>query len=187
MATNTAKAGVAIGTAAAIAAAIALIKTQPAHAAPDQIIGLDDATMNLLCAIAQGVSNLEEGQLSKADIQKLADAIQTMTVSGVIGVVPNTESIIAGRVQIAALNTAYGFPDIAVPDGMSVAIKGWPTNAGLIYVGSTAATCTNINQIWPLLPNEIVWFKVKNTKKLHISGNAVGDWAVFTVEQRGRR
>jgi len=176
---NAGKVGVVLGSAAAVMAAIALAKDRVAQAAPNGTITLDGATMQLLIAMAQ----------TGADTTQLVDQIlssikgQAITLN-VQGYPDNTETIIATRVQIAALNTPYQLPWVVVPDGMALQIKGWPTNGGIIYVGSSRATCVSPNQTWPLLANEAVGYFVKNAEKLFISGTAVGDWAVITVEQR---
>lgn len=178
---NAGKAGIVIGGAAAVMAAIALAKERVALAAPNGVITLDEVTMKLLIAMAE----------TSADIEELVDLIASKLTGQDIditvqGYPDNTESIIATRVQIAALATPYQLPVIVVPDGMALQIKGWPTNGGIIYVGSSRATCVSPNQAWPLLANEAVGYFVKNAEKLFISGTAIGDWAAITVEQRRR-
>lgn len=177
---NTAKAGVVIGTTAAIAAAIALLQGRKARAAePGQIVGLDEATMKLLIAIAEAAGSTED------EVKNLANLITRLSIQ-VQGYPPNTETLIATRVLIAAVNTPYQLPDIAVPDDMSLQIKGWPTNAGIIRVGNSRATCINPNQSWPLLANEAIGYRVKNASAIYVSGTVAGDFAALTVEQRGR-
>jgi len=175
---NAGKAGVVLGGAALVTAAIALAKQRVALAA-EGVITLDEATMNLLIAMAQTSADLE--QLVERIIGSLEGGEVALTVQGYP---PNTETITATRVLIAAVNTAYQLPDIVVPDDMNLQLKGWPTNAGIIYVGYSRATCININQVWPLLANEAIGYRVKNANAIFISGTVPGDWLAITVEQR---
>ena len=177
---NAGKAGVVVGSAALIAAAIALIKDRQVKAAPGEQLILDEATLNLLMALAQSSADLEE---TVGQILASIGGGEGVTLQ-VQGYPPNTEGIISGRVAIAAVGTPYQLPDIVVPDDMIFQVKGWPMNAGIIYVGGTRTSATNINQIWPLLANEAIGYRIKNADGLYVSGTAVGDFAVYTVEQR---
>ncbi|MCK5235930.1 MAG: hypothetical protein KAR06_03005 [Deltaproteobacteria bacterium] len=178
---NAGKAGVVIGTAAAIAAAVALLQKRTAQGAPGNggngVVGLDEATMQLLLAIAQSADNA--GQ----DLSALLQAIDRLALR-TQGWVPNADEIVAGRMNVQALNTARQLPHLEIPDDMEIQLKGWPTNAGLIYVASTDPAARNINSVWPLLPNEAIGYRIKNLNSIYFSGNAVGDWVVWTVEYR---
>ncbi len=179
---NAGKAGVVLGGAALVTAAIALVKNQAARAAPGEagVFSLDQATMNLLMAMAQTSADLED--LVNQILGSLGGG-EGVTLN-VQGYPPNTEGIASGRVEIVAVNRPYQLPDIVVPDDMILQIKGWPMNAGLIYVAGMRTSATNINTIWPLLANEAIGYRVKNADAIYISGTAVGDWAVYTVETR---
>ncbi len=167
------KAGLAVGVsvAAAIAAGVALLQSRDVKAAPPNgdgyTVALDNVSLELLIAIAQATESTRE-------------IFETRGVA----VAPNTEGIIAGRVLIVAANTPYQLPDIVIPDDMHLQIKGWPTNAGIIYVAGLRTSATNINQVWPLLANEAVGYRVKNADLIYVSGTVAGDLAVYTVEQR---
>ncbi len=176
------KAGVVLGGAALVTAAIALVKRQAARAAPGEggVLSLDQATMDLLMAMAQTTADLEDLVNQILGSLGVGEGV-TLNVQGYP---PNTDGIISGRVEIVAVNRPYGLPDIVVPDDMILQIKGWPMNAGLIYVAGMRTSATNVNQIWPLLANEAIGYRIKNAKEIHISGTAAGDWAVYTVEQR---
>ena len=160
-----------------IAAAIALSRSRVAKAAEaGNKVALDEATMALLEAIAtaQGailetITNLNTGQ-----------GQGTLAV----GVVPNADEIVSGRRQVTALNTAVRLPELVIPDDMQIQLKGWPTNAGLIYLASTAPQSSNIESVWPILANEAIGYRIKNLNSLYFSGTAVGDWVVWTVEHR---
>jgi hypothetical protein len=176
------KVGAALGGAALVTAAIALANKRVAAASPEggEVL-LDNETMQLLIALAQTTADIE--QL----VAQIVSGFQGQTTLNVQGYPPNTESIIATRVQVRAVNTVYPLPDIVVPDDMILQLKGWPTNGGIIYIGNSQATANNINQVWPLLAQEAIGYKVKNARAIHFSGNAVGDWLAITVEQRRNR
>jgi len=176
---NAGKTGIVLGGAALVASAIALAKQRVALAAPGGEVTLDEATMNLLIAMAQ----------SSADIEQLVDQILGSLGGGPVtlqvqGYPPNADTGVATRVGIAAVGVPYQLPDIVVPDDMILQLKGWPTNGGLILVGFSRSGCTNPNQVWPLLANEAIGYRVKNAKEISISGTALGDWCAITVEQR---
>lgn len=157
-----------------------------ASAAPGGKVSLDDDTLNLLMAMAQGTADIDQllGEIFNA-MRGIGNEPGEQSFSfNVQGYPSNTQSIIATRVQIQALNQAYQLPDIPVPNGMALQLKGWPTNGGLIYVGSSAATARNANQAWPLLANEPVGYYVTNAMNLYVSGTAVGDFVGITVERR---
>ncbi len=164
------KTALAVSATAAIAAAIALLKTRPATTAPSSVVALDEAALNLLIAIAAGIEDLN----------------QNILVGGVgQGWPPNCDNVEIARIPITALATATRLPAIAVPDGFTLIIKAWPTNAGIIYVARSDPDARNINQVVPLIPNDFVGFNIKNADKLYISGTTVGDFATVLVEQRG--
>lgn len=183
---NASKAGIVLGSAGLVAAAVVLLQKRAALASPGDAISLDKETTQLLIAMAQTSAEIatwleqiggQPGQPGQLNLQ-------------VIGYPLNTKTIIAIRVQIAVLNRHYKLPDITVPDGFMLQLKGWPTNGGTVYVGYAEGMVTNINSVWPLLPNEAIGYGVQNAKELYVSGIAppggagvVGDWVAITVEQ----
>lgn len=116
----------------------------------------------------------------------ILEAIHAISIppGGVGGVVPNTSGITSFRMVCPAAATAYQLPDCSIPDDFQLLIKGWPTNAGLIWVGGAQLECININQVWPILPNEQVGYKVSNANAIWVSAVVAGDIVVCTVEQR---
>lgn len=96
----------------------------------------------------------------------------------------NCDDFEAIPITITALNTAINVQDMAVPDGFQVVVKAWPTNAGLIYVAKSAQKGRAGRDVVPLLPDGTVGYYLINTNLLYISGTAVNDVAVITVEQR---
>ena len=181
---DSAKTAAVMSSAAAIAAALALLKKDPVYAAEQ---GWPPEILELLIAIASDI----DSSLSKQDeLIRLLGVRPSGSVSTGQGWPPNTEEIEASRAQIAALDTFYRLPDRPIPDGMSLLVKGAPTNAGIVYVARSASAAVNINQAWPLLPNENVRYFVKNVQAIYISGitaggSVVGDFVCFTVEQKG--
>lgn len=180
---KTAKVAVGIGAAAAIAAALALLSRkaqaseQGGGGGPVGPVELPDELWQLIIAIADKSSSIDEG------IAAVAVALQNLSIN-VQGYVPNAERMTATRVQCIAIGTPYQLPDIAVPDDMQLLLLGWPLNPGWIFVGATAAECTNINQSYPLPPGAVVGYRIKNAKTLWVSANAVPCWVVITAEQR---
>ncbi|MDP2729129.1 MAG: hypothetical protein Q8O55_01445 [Dehalococcoidales bacterium] len=177
----------ATGSVALIASAIAMarkVKAAPLNGGAGGSSGgqvgntltLDEATMNLLIAIAA----------SGADLQTLVSELLTAVANLHLAVVPNTDTLAAGRLSIGALNQWYQLPDAPVPDGMTLQLKGWPTNGGLIYVSDSEANVTNPNAVWPLLPNEAIGYNVQNLNAIFVSGTVVGDLVCWTFERRRR-
>lgn len=187
------KAAVAVSIAAAITSALALLekRVKAAPLEPSQIVGLDEATMNLLIAIAQASGNIDSNTLEALD--KLQDIVDKISgVPGVPGVLsvqgwpPNAEGTRTFAVLCPAVATAYPVPDMEIPDGMSLAIKSSPVNAlgSLIFVARTPAECTNPNSAWPLVQNESITYQIKNANAFFVSTNIAGSIAIFTAEQR---
>jgi hypothetical protein len=164
---NDAKAAAGFSAAAAIAAAIGLLRKQAGGVFPPEVI-------QLLVAIA-GTS-----EDTKGIVQQILEALATG--GGGQGWPSNTDSITAVRVAIAVAGTQM--PYIAVPSGMALVIKAWALNPGFLQVGATQAECTQVNQSFPLLPNEVVTYQVENADKIWIGATAAGCFACLTVEQR---
>lgn len=174
MAQSTGKAGVVIGSAAAIAAAIALARS--AQAAADTLT-LDPAIKELLFAIAEAQTGVLSG------VEQLIALLEQLQLTGTFqGWPPNANSGSSLRVAIAITGTQL--PYIAVPSGMSLVIKAWALNPGWLQVGFSLAECTNINQSFPLLPNELVGYQIQNADEVYVAGTLPGCFACLTVEQR---
>lgn len=171
---RTAKVAVGISTAAAIAAALAWLKSGKAEAAPPA--GIPEELMNLVIAIAQSLESVD------ADLDDAITAIKGITLEGGLGWPRNANSITSLRVAIPVIGIQL--PYLAVPSGMTLFIKAWPLNPGWLQIGASIAECTNVNQSFPLLPNETVWYQVENADQIYIAGTAAGCFACLTVEQR---
>ncbi len=170
-------AALAIGSGAAILAAIALVRKGASPAQASQELNLDEPTTELLVAIAQGVISIETAIASLGD---------TGGGIGGPGWPPNAEHVMATRIAITALNKGHQLPSIAIPDDFQILLRGWWANGGIIYVGGSESESVNINTTWPLLPNDIVGYRIQNANTIWISGTTVTDSLVLTVEQRQR-
>lgn len=179
-----------ITTAAAIAAALgwlAAIKIKKAEAAPPdevpeipEIPGIPEELVALIIAIAASADAVDTNTAATID------AIKALALEGGLGWPPNAPGIRSfAKVCIAAAQFYQG-DDMAVPDGMNLLIKSFPTNAvgSLIRVASTPADCTNPNSSWPLIPNEPVAYAVKNANEIYISSNIAGSIAIFSCERK---
>lgn len=174
---NDAKAAAGFSAAAAIAAALALLR-KPVAGQPPVI---PDEIVQLLVAIA-GTSDDTKGI-----VQEILDLLSTG--AGGQGWPANADSITALRV---AVNPATGIqlPSIFIPSGMSLVIKAWALNPAWLWVGASVGEASNINQAFPLLPNEIVTYQVENADQVYVAAMTPGGVATagcfvcLTVEQR---
>lgn len=164
-----------VSAAAAIAAALAFARKAKAVPAPEGAIELPQALWDLIIAIASSIDSVD------TDIDTLITELGKLSIS-VQGWPPNAEGISSLRVAIATAGTKL--PYIAVPSGMSLVIKAWALNPGWLQVGGSLAECTNINQTFPLLPNEVVGYQVQNADQVYIAATVAGCFACLTVEQR---
>ena len=174
---NDAKAAAGFSAAAAIAAALALLRKPVAGAQtviPEEVI-------QLLIALAASSEDLV------AKTQEILEALG----QGGQGWPANTDSITGLRV---AINPAAGvqLPDIAVPSGMALVIKAWALNPAWLWVAPTPGEAGNINQAFYLMPSEVVTYQVENASQIYIAGMTAGGvatagcFACITVEQRRR-
>lgn len=176
MGEQSSKVAAGMSTAAAVAAALAwLAASKKAVAAPPVTIPTE--LMDLIIAIANSADAIDENTLATIE------AIKTLALGGGLGWPLNANSITSLRVAIAPI-TGLQLPYIAVPSGMSLVIKAWALNPGWLQVGASIAAAGNINQSFPLLPNEIVGYQVENADQLWIAATAAGCFACLTVEQR---
>lgn len=174
--------GKAIGAAGLIAAAVAILAARGKVEAssdgtpPTGPLSLDEATMNLLLAIASS------GECSNSLLATLNQAIAGIMPGGLPGI-ENPSEITAFRVIPVAANTATRLPGRRIPPGMELVIKAMHTNGGLIYTAGSQAGATNPNSAYTLVANEAVEYKVSTSHNIWISSTAVGEGVVCTVEQ----
>jgi len=164
-----------LGAGAIMASAVALLNSGKVSAGE-----LDEATRQLILAIAQN---------SAATLESVNAILEQLSAGGEIkGYAPNSYNIRVARLFINNLTLAIHLPSINIPDDTHLLIKAWPANVGLIYVGNSATSVIPtaggiITDAWPLLPNEIVGYKLKNSNTVYIGGNTIGDSFVISVEQ----
>jgi len=174
MANQASKVAVGMSTGAAVIAALAWLKSGKVEASPPGTI--PEELMNLVIAIANSADKVDANTL------ETIAAIEKLALEGGLGWPPNAEGITSLRVAVVA--TGVRMPFIAIPSGMSLVIKAWALNPGWLQVGSSLGECVNVNQSFPLLPNEIVGYQVLNANKICIAATAAGCFACLTVEQR---
>jgi hypothetical protein len=167
---NSAKVAAGASTIAAIAAALAYLKIKK----PGEFV-IPDEVVQLIVALAASSEEI------RTTVLQILQALGVGTGGGQ-GWPPNTDAITSLRVAVDVTGTQLPF--IAIPSGMTLAIKAWTLNPGWLQVGATRAECTNVNQSFPLLPNEVVTYQVENADKIYIGATAAGCFACLTVEQK---
>ena len=165
---NSAKVAAGASTIAAIAAALAYLKIKK----PGEFV-FPDEVVQLIVALAASSEEIRTTVLA---------ILQALGTGGGQGWPPNADAITSLRVAVAVTGTQLPF--IAIPSGMTLAIKAWALNPGWLQVGATQSECTQVNQSFPLLPNEVVTYQVENAEKIYIAGTVAGCFACLTVEQR---
>jgi hypothetical protein len=176
---KSAKTALGISTVAIIAAAIAASKKAGA-APPGGQITLPPEFVQLIAAIAASSDDIDSNLLKAIDeISKIAINVQ--------GFPPNALGIRSFSKLCVVANQAYQGDDMVVPEGMSLLIKSYPTNAAasIIRVASSPADATNLNSSWPLLPNEAVGYQVKNANQIYISATIANSIVIFSAERTG--
>ena len=168
-----AKVAVGVSASAAILAAIALSRKA---AVVQGGVQLPQDLWDLIIAIAASLENVD------TDLDGVISAITGLSLGGGLGWPLNTDSLTSLRVTIPVAGVQL--PYIAVPSGMSLVIKAWALNPGWLQVGSSLAASVNINQSFPMLPNEIVGYQIGNADQVWLAATAPGCFACLTVEQR---
>lgn len=99
------------------------------------------------------------------------------------GYPPNSSGMQVARLVLTNAVQAYQLPDMQVPEGMELALKAMPGNAGQIWIGNSAATCTKNNSSWPLIANESIGYQLRNAHVLWASATIAGDSLILTAEK----
>lgn len=175
-----AKTGLAAGAGGLIGAAIAILATRKAEAAPPAgEVSLDEAAMNLLLAIAESGEAIDDNTLETINaINRLAAALG-------VTVLENPSGITSFRVLVPVVNTPVQLPDREIPYGEHLVVKALPTNMGIIYTANSRPEAININSCYQLLANEAVEYKVKNADAVWVNVTIAGEGVCCTVEQKG--
>ena len=172
---------------AAVMSAIAVLRSKAAQGS-NGTLKLDQATLDLLAAIGLAVSDIDQAM---AKLDDILNALGQGGGSPGQGWPANRSGIRCNTMPLPAVNTAYQLPDQPVPSGFTVLIKGYPTNAGLIFVAEDLAPAMNIpnaavgngGSVWPLLPNEGIGFQVDNVNRIWVSTATAGDMISWAVER----
>jgi len=141
-----------------------------------------DTQNNLL----EAIKGLSLGGITTPELGKLADAINALVAMlGAPGAVAleNPSQIASGQVLCAVIGQGYSLPGYDVPWDKQVVIKALPTNAGVIRVGNTRAAAVNPSTGYPLIANEGIGYKIKNTGHIWISATVAAEGIHWTVEQ----
>lgn len=169
----------AIGTSATAIAAIAIALSQKDAKAGTQPGQIPPEVMQYLAAIS--------GATGQTVVELIAILEALKNGEGTFQGYPvNADVIRSITVVCVAAGTPYQCPELIAPTGFMFMAKSWPTNGvgSLIYVGSTAAECSNPNSSWPLIPNEVYIANIKNSKDLWFSTTIPGSRVVVSIEQR---
>ena len=128
---------------------------------------------------------LYQSKLNTAKMVELLKNLSPAEGSTFTGYPHNVDTIQVIRMSILAANTPYQGPALVIPDGFVLVIKAAPTNAvgNFVFIAPSAGESVNINQSWPLVPNEWVSFGIKNAESIWFSGSSAGDFVLFTVER----
>ena len=169
-----AKGAAVMSTAAAIAAVLALLKSRKVGAEPGEFT-LPDEFLQLIAAIAASSDTID------TNVQKIIEELCTLAIA-VQGWPANTDSLTALRVAVAVTGTRL--PSITIPSGLAMVLKAWALNPGWLQIGASVAECANVNQSFPLLPNEVVAYQVQNADQIYVAATAAGCFVCLTVEQR---
>lgn len=92
-------------------------------------------------------------------------------------------SFMTGHMTCGIANRGYQLPDVVVPPTLSVVVKSWFTNAGVIYVAHRQSDAQSTAVAWPLIANEGVGFRIPNVSGIWLMATVAGEGASFAVEQ----
>jgi hypothetical protein len=176
---NSGKAGLIVGGGAAILAAIALVKK--ASAAPGSTFSLDEATRQLLIAIAEANAALVTG------VEAILAKMQ-QTGGGLSGYpVDNAVTLRSITLVLNAVNVAVHLPSLTVPNDMLIVIKADPGNAafpGVVRIADSQANATDPVHSYPLVTNEFRAVRIKDASNLWVSATVLPASVIVSAEQR---
>lgn len=101
------------------------------------------------------------------------------------GYPPHANGIQTFRIPLAFANTPIQGPDWDTPEGFDTVVKADPNNpvGSFVYVGYDAASANNINQSYPLVPNEAVSYGISNMKILWFVPSQANLWIILSCEK----
>ena len=157
---------IAAGGAGAIIAS--LLNRRPVSAA-------SELPAEVLAALAALVAN------SSTTVEQLQEILSML---GIGGLGQNPAEIVIFTIFPAPVLTPVQFPEYLVAYDKDIIIRAYPANAGNIFIGNTAAEAVNPNSSWMLQANDVVGWKIHNTKQLWASCTVAGDGIMCTAERR---
>jgi hypothetical protein len=162
---------IAAGGAGAIVAS--LLNRQPASAATTMEI-----PQEVLTALAALVADAE------LTTQQLNDILMALGATGGLVEPTNPDEVIIFTMVPPIINTGVQFPEFMVAYDKTLIIRANPGNAGNMLIGNTKAESENVNSSWLLQANDVVGWKISNTKQLWVSCTVAGDSIMCTAEKR---
>jgi hypothetical protein len=129
----------------------------------------------VLTALAALVAN------SDATRQQLAAILEAL---GLGTGLQNPNEAVIFTIRPPIVGVAVQFPEYLVAYDKYLVIRAYPANVGNMLIGKTKAEAENINSSWMLQPNDIVGWKINNTKQWWVSCTVAGDGIMCTAERR---
>ena len=93
----------------------------------------------------------------------------------------NRDAWTGDEFTITTPGTAEQLPDVTVPDGFEVAVRGHPDNEGYIYVGISKAQAEA--HTIPLGPDDSYNLRVSNVNLIWVDIQVAGEKGIYVVEQ----
>lgn len=100
-----------------------------------------------------------------------------------LGALENPTRIAGGELLCPVAGQGYKLPGYEIPRDKAVVVKALNTNGGIIRVGNTQTDAQNPVIGYPLIGNEAVGYKIKNSGHLWVCANVAGEGIHWTVEQ----
>jgi hypothetical protein len=130
------------------------------------------------------IANQNKLLASLGDTSALADAINKL-VEVLSGgkLLENPPKIASSQLLCPVAGVAVQLPGYDVPYDKEFVIKALPTNFGTIRVGNTKMEAENAQLGYPLIGNEAVGLKIKNSEQLWVCATIANEGVHWIVEQ----
>lgn len=146
----------------------------PAPVPGSGVVSLDDTSLQILATVAD---NLAQTAALLNELLGNGDS----EINGNYGV--NQPYVMTQGIICAVAGQNYQLPSYDIPEGHQLVIKALSTNTGLAYVTSDPKIQNNPNSSYPLLANEAVTYRIKNTSTIYIAAAVANEGVSITVEQ----
>lgn len=100
---------------------------------------------------------------------------------GLLPILANRDAWTGDEFTVAIPGTAERLPDIDIPNGFDVVIRGHPDNTGYIYVGKTKAQAEA--HTIPLGPDDSYSLRVTNLNLVWVDIQVLNERGIYIVEQ----